>query len=224
MEFNKDDQGSETPGKKKRGRKKGTGNNKSELPGRARRAKTNIIGGREVKKTEQLDDIKVLARVMESVTHDSITCEFNRQVLPELYQEVQDPKEALKAYISHLVLCLTPRKDLLILAARVCPNKELVNLLHQQILTEMTFDFRAQDRIQLEGYFKQILEMGMYKALQVNDLKSFFSGAKLMKDLFGIETKKIIRAEIGGKTPAELFSKEFIASCVLDEDSILTDE
>ena len=77
----------------------------------------------------------------------------------------------------------------------------------------MTFDFRSQDKIQLEGYFKQILESGMHAAMSKGDLKSFFSGAKLMKDLFGIETRKVIRAEVAGKSVSEIFGKEFIDIC-----------
>lgn len=138
---------------------------------------------------------------------------FERKKLPELFQEIEEPIEALKAYIKHLILALTPRDIVVIHSKRACKNKDIINALYDQIMIEMTFDFRSQDKNQLEGYFRNILESGMHMAISKGDLKSFFAGAKLMKDLFGIESRKVVRTEIAGKTIQDIFGKEFTAIC-----------
>lgn len=163
--------------------------------------------------TPVVDDSSKLDRCFEELKHGEITAKFYRDKLPELFQEIEEPLEALKAYSKHLILTLTPKETLNVYCYRVCPHRTINDLLYQQNLTEMTFDFRSQDKNHLEGYFKNILETGMHMAISKGDLKSFFAGAKLMKDLFGIETRKVIRAEVGGKSPADIFGKEFINIC-----------
>lgn len=160
-----------------------------------------------------VDETNKLKSSIESLSVEKESASFFRDKLPELYQEIPEPKEALKAYIKHMIMMLYPTENINIYAARVCPNRHIINLLYRQNLAEMTFDFRSQDKIQLEGYFRQILEAGMHTAIMKGDLKSFFSGAKLMKDLFGIETRKIIRAEVAGKSVSEIFGREFIDIC-----------
>lgn len=150
---------------------------------------------------------------IEELKYGDLVGNFIREKLPELYQEIEEPLEALKAYIRHLILALTPRDILNIHAYRVCKNKKLVNALYDQIMIEMTFDFRSQDKNQLEGYFKNLLESGMHLAISKGDLKSFFAGAKLMKDLFGIESRKVVRTEVAGKSIKDIFGKEFTAIC-----------
>lgn len=195
-----------------RGRKK--------IPGNRTRSKKKDVNGNHLRGRPSFDpstppsnDGKQLEQMVESISFSEFKAPFNRDKLPELYQELEDPVEALRAYIRHMVLALTPRDLLNVYAYRVCSHKNIVQVLHEQVLAEMTFDFRSQDKIQLEGYFKQILESGMHAAISKGDLKSFFSGAKLMKDLFGIETRKVIRAEVAGKSVSEIFGKEFIDIC-----------
>lgn len=195
-----------------RGRKK--------VPGNRIRSKKKDANGNNLRGRPSFDpsapssnDGKQLEQMVESISFSEFKAPFNRGKLPELYQELEDPVEALRAYIRHMVLALTPRDLLNVYAYRVCSHKNIVQILHEQVLAEMTFDFRSQDKIQLEGYFKQILESGMHAAISKGDLKSFFSGAKLMKDLFGIETRKVIRAEVAGKSVSEIFGKEFIDIC-----------
>lgn len=135
---------------------------------------------------------------------------FVRDKLPDLYKEIDDPKDALKAYTRHLIVSLVPREEAKILFFRACKNQQLFDSIYDLCLSEMTFDYRSKDKILIEGYFEALLQTGMKKAIETGDLKSFFSGAKLMKDLYGIETRKLIRAEIAGKSASDIFGKEFL--------------
>lgn len=201
------------------------------IAGTRTRAKKKDAKGNELKGRPSFDPIapvsndqQKLTSLVEELSEGSFKAPFNRSALPELYREIADPREALKAYVAHHVLALTPKQQMFIYLARVCNQRNILDSLYSQVLLEMTFDFRAQDKNQLEGYFKNILETGMHIAMSKGDMKSFFAGAKLMKDLFGIETRKVIRAEVSGKSVKEIFSREFVDICNSTEDEELDEE
>lgn len=169
-----------------RGRKK--------IPGTRTRSKKKDVDGNYLRGRPSFDpstppsnDGKQLEQMVESISFSEFKAPFNRDKLPELYRELEDPVEALRAYIRHMVLALTPRDLLNVYAYRVCSHKNIVQILHEQVLAEMTFDFRSQDKIQLEGYFKQILESGMHAT----------GGAYLQAGNFVLRTYKTIFMVVG---------------------------
>ena len=102
---------------------------------------------------------------------------LNRQNLPVLYRKVQQADKALELYCRDLLLqCKTPDQTVHALM-EVYADEVYVDLLVTQELQKLN---------NKKDLFEELVKRGLGMALEQKNLRAYFTGLALLKDLYGV--------------------------------------